>query len=100
MSLINREDLIAEYDRVHIGKPGGARKLVLDAPEVQTEPQWIPCNEQPPRKEGKYLVTAQPTYNHAKDITIAYWRGRWMGYVQSEILAWMPLPPAYQEEGE
>ena len=32
MSLINREDLIAEYDRVHVGEPGGARKLMVDAP--------------------------------------------------------------------
>lgn len=23
MSLINKEDLIAEYDRVHLGQPGG-----------------------------------------------------------------------------
>lgn len=28
MSLIRREDLIAEYDRVHQGPPGGARKLI------------------------------------------------------------------------
>lgn len=37
MSLINREDLIAEYDRVHVGPPGGARKLIVDAPEVVSE---------------------------------------------------------------
>ena len=35
MSLINREDLIAEYDRVHVGPPGGARKLMEDAPTVE-----------------------------------------------------------------
>lgn len=32
--LIYKEDLIAEYDRVHIGPPGGARKLMEDAPTV------------------------------------------------------------------
>ena len=37
MSLINREDLIAEYDRVHVGAPGGARKLMVDAPEAKQE---------------------------------------------------------------
>ena len=31
---IDRKDLIAEYDRVHIGPPGGARKLMEDAPAV------------------------------------------------------------------
>lgn len=29
---IDREKLIAEYDRVHIGVAGGARKLMVDAP--------------------------------------------------------------------
>ena len=32
--LISRKALIAEYDRVHIGPPGGARKLMEDAPAV------------------------------------------------------------------
>ena len=32
--LISRRALIAEYDRVHIGEPGGARKLIEDAPTV------------------------------------------------------------------
>ena len=29
---IERNALIAEYDRVHIGPAGGARKLMVDAP--------------------------------------------------------------------
>lgn len=29
---IERDALIAEYDRVHVGAPGGARKLMEDAP--------------------------------------------------------------------
>ena len=32
--LISRKALIAEYDRVHIGPPGGARKLMENAPAV------------------------------------------------------------------
>lgn len=32
--LISRKALIAEYDRVHIGPPGGARKLMEDATAV------------------------------------------------------------------
>ena len=37
MSLINREALIKEYARVHVGTPGGALKLIVDAPEVVSE---------------------------------------------------------------
>ena len=43
MSLINREALIAEYDRVHIGEPGKARKLIEDAPTIEPERtgKWV-----------------------------------------------------------
>ena len=33
--LIDANALIAEYDRVHIGEPGKARKLIEDAPTVE-----------------------------------------------------------------
>lgn len=32
--LIDANALISEYDRVHIGEPGKARKLIADAPTV------------------------------------------------------------------
>ena len=35
MRLIDANALIAEYDRVHIGEPGKARKLIEDAPTVE-----------------------------------------------------------------
>ena len=33
------DELIAEYDRVHIGAPGGARKLMEDAPIADVVPR-------------------------------------------------------------
>lgn len=43
--LISRSALIAEYDRVHVGAPGGARKLMEDAPAVDAVPvvhgRWV-----------------------------------------------------------
>ncbi len=40
--LISRKALLAEYDRVHIGEPGKARKLIEDAPRVDAVdlPHW------------------------------------------------------------
>lgn len=32
---IDADKLIAEYDRVHIGPPGGARKLMEEAPTAE-----------------------------------------------------------------
>lgn len=42
---IDADALIAEYDRVHIGPPGGARKLMVDAPTADVAEvkhgEWI-----------------------------------------------------------
>lgn len=47
--LISRKALIAEYDRVHIGPPGGARKLMEAAPSVDAAPvvhgRWLSWKE-------------------------------------------------------
>lgn len=34
MRLIDADALISEYDRVHVGAPGGARKLMEEAPTI------------------------------------------------------------------
>ena len=40
--LISRKALLAEYDRVHIGEPGKARKLIENAPTVEVvHGRWI-----------------------------------------------------------
>ena len=46
MRPIDADALIAEYDRVHVGAPGGARKLMQDAPtiELPTQPEIVRCN--------------------------------------------------------
>lgn len=36
--LISRQALLEEYDRLHVGEPGRARKLIEDAPSAQPEP--------------------------------------------------------------
>ncbi len=36
--LISRSALLAEYDRVHVGEPGGARKMIAEAPAVDAIP--------------------------------------------------------------
>ena len=52
---INKQALLAEYDRVHVGPPGGARKLIEEAPaaDVQTvvHGRWERC--------GRYLCECQ-----------------------------------------
>lgn len=35
--LISRQALLEEYDRLHVGEPGRARKMIEDAPSAQPE---------------------------------------------------------------
>lgn len=44
MRLIDADALITEYDRVHIGEPGKARKLIEDAPTVDAV-QVVHCKD-------------------------------------------------------
>ena len=40
--LISRAYVLAEYDRQHKGPPGGARKIIEDAPAVDAIPvEWL-----------------------------------------------------------
>ena len=62
---IDREKLIAEYDRVHIGVAGGARKLMVDAPTEDVVPV-VRCKdckhyERPDLEEDNYFCTAEHT---------------------------------------
>ena len=43
--LISRTWLLAEYDKRHKGPPGGARKLIEEAPPSEPEPIRINLNE-------------------------------------------------------
>ena len=55
MSLIDREKLIEEYDRVHVGPAGGARKLMEEAPTVDAIPvAWIKEKIWSLRNENSY----------------------------------------------
>lgn len=59
MRLIDVDALIAEYDRVHIGPPGGARKLMEDAPTIDPEDlrpkgRWIEKEHKDER--GDYIL--------------------------------------------
>ena len=106
MSLINREDLIAEYDRVHVGAPGGARKLMVDALEVVPEPKWIPCSERLPEDSGRYLISVLDGVG--RRTTVAPYQPRYKAWTMTgrmaywKVIAWMPLPESYKgdKDGE
>ena len=97
MRLTDADALLAEYDRVHVGPPGKARQLILDAPTIEPGPQWIPVSERLPEwkdhKNGMVLVC----YGNGVILFNCYMEGCW---VQGNPVAWMPLPEPYREENK
>ena len=113
MRLIDKEKLIAEYDRVHIGPPGGARKLMEDAPVVD---RWIPVTERMPEekdagilkkigtnKKSDYVIATVEVKGERMTVTACTYDGAWdwnmkYAFPDYKIIAWMPLPEPYEEE--
>ena len=62
MRLIDADALIAEYDRVHIGEPGNARKLIADAPTVDAV-EVVRCKDCKRRYEDSWCEYADDDDN-------------------------------------
>lgn len=93
--LIDRDAIIAEYDRVHVGAPGGARKLMQDAPAVN---RWISVEDALPDALKNVLVCTD-----INTVTIAWINGDgWTfadtggGHTENwsfgDVKYWMNLP--------
>lgn len=104
--------------------------LVRDiAPSAQPEPQWIPCSERLPDELAEVNITWINTnpalyyeFTKGKPSTgsAVYYKGRWYWYSAVcadylaeygfspnddmddaiKVIAWMPLPEPYREEGD
>ena len=82
-------------------------------PTVEQQ-QWIPCSERLPEDDVYVLISKKPSpiSGNKFSVTIgmryinrrskkAEWRDSGFGYLSDDkVLAWMPLPSPYQEEGE
>ena len=72
---------------------------------------WIPVNERLPKNSGEYLVSViddeDEDYKH---VGVAYFahpndydidKGEWRELmIDEKVIAWMPLPEPYREDGE
>lgn len=95
--LIYREDLLAEYDRVHIGEPGKARKLIEDAPAVR---EWIPVSERLPEDFVSvlgYMTDAGPFPSVRECYKVGY--GFYFPALREihPVSHWMPMPKPTEE---
>lgn len=128
--LIDKDALLAEYDSVHIGEAGRARKLIEDAPEVFTytddeiqkmqdmqsaeiekafelgredaKPQWIPrSSTERPKDREEVMVTIDDGYKRYTD-TDEYVNGHFWYHDDKHIVAWKSFEEPWrgEEHGE
>lgn len=101
------------------GNHSALKALINMQPTIEPEPKWIPVSERLPEGYGEFLVTMTEKAK-AKDLgfdidetyirKMRYNSNGWQlprhipswinEAVKDEVLAWMPLPDPYQEEGE
>lgn len=82
---------------------------IADCPAVDAEPKWIPVDERLPEKPFGCLVTVEDcvpstgeTFPNLYPFFVGYDGERWNDCdgeeIYFEVLAWMPLPRAYEGE--
>ena len=109
MRLTDADALLVEYDRVHVGPPGKARQLILDAPTIAPGPQWIPCCVRLPDEHGHYLgYVINDPWRYAITVTFfpanSFYPGSEPSWTHdsetasNNVVAWMPLPEPYRED--
>lgn len=79
--LIDRAALIAEYDRVHVGPPGGARKLMEDAPTIEEHKtgKWIEYDSD----EDKYDIIQCPCCKNTFTVDSFHWTD--IGFIKDDF---------------
>ena len=101
-----------EYDQERHFCPRFDRVIKTTIDEMKAEQRWIPCSERLP-EDGVYLIYA-PNYKggsssakewHHGIMFSKFKNGKWSiehGYYERPncVLAWMPLPEPYREDGE
>lgn len=106
--LSSKRDAVDALGKAHFKNYGDAIMVILDMPVVQ---QWIPLTERLPEKPFGCIVTVWDTNPVTMDEfenILPYFVG-WDGEQWNdddgeqcpfEVIAWMPLPKPYKEDGE
>ena len=81
-------------------------EMIDNAPTIEPKQEWIPCSERLPEpysgiylccgKDGTLMILNYDSLGNG-DYTVAFYYTDDDGYaVTPNVIAWMPLPPAYQ----
>ena len=92
---------------IHTHRFDKANQIIHDALLVDAGQRWIPCSERLPKRDELVLVTYKTTDRiHLCKYIDDGSENPWWSYIDdccawnNVVLAWMPLPEPYREDGE
>lgn len=79
-----------------------------DYKRMLEQTQWLPVSERLPKENGRYLCTVGTDYRNPREMNYEpkgknnrTWASLDRAYVEDcFVIAWMPLPKPYREDGE
>lgn len=83
-----------------------AKRILLQMPDAQLEPQWIPCNwhkdtENLPDECKSVLICIKDEIGTYVDVSYRTDYNRWERYGRNiNVVAWKPLPEPYKENSD
>lgn len=111
--LIRRQDAVSRMSDLLIMELKGQRlptwnevyRAMNDGPSAEPERKWIPVSEALPKDMDRLLATIVRSDGSKRVRSGHYYKGYFMldngdtwNETDKEVLAWMPLPEAYQGE--
>ena len=75
------------------------RELINAIPSADRPQEWIPCSERLPEEYKRVLITTAWECVYIGWLRQNKWSTDSISNLQDFVLAWMPLPSAYQGKG-
>ena len=113
MRLIDADKLMSDIEHYHLSD-GKFQHWVEIQPTIEPQPHWIPCSERLPEEDhwlggsgrqfsDNVLISILNSADKDEWVDASYTiDGEWTLELSRDckVIAWMPLPKPYQEEGE
>ena len=94
-----QEKAIEQIERIshHLSAIGEKEDYTDIAIQALEQTRWIPVSEEP-KEQGSYITTIK--YGDKYAVGQRYYHGKYVGWEDSCVIAWMPLPQPYKAESE